>query len=376
LASHRKPRIRARILTAPGPRAAVGFTTAALATVTLFGETANAAPATQSIAQVQAQVNKLYNEAEIATQQYDGAKTETDAQRAKADRLLDQVARQTAKLNDVRRTLGEYATAQYRSGGLDATASFLLASDPQEMLDQAHTMNRMSGRQEQALKDYSTQQAAISKQRAEAVQSLTKLTTAQQKLQTEKKTVQAKLSAAQKLLNSLNAQEKARLAALVKQQEAAAVKKAAVIAAKEKAASSGSSSSSGSSTSTGTSSGSSSAYATKAAKAIAFAQSQLGKPYIYGATGPNSYDCSGLTQAAWASAGVSIPRTTTTQINAGTRVSASELQPGDLVFFYSSVSHVGLYIGGGMMIHAPHTGTVVKVAPITEMPIAGYARMA
>jgi cell wall-associated NlpC family hydrolase len=353
----------------------VGFTTAALATVTLFGETANAAPAKQSIAQVQAQVNKPYHDAEIATEQYDGVKAQTDAQRAKADRLLDQVARKTAKLNDVRRTLGEYATAQYRSGGLDATASFLLASDPQEMLDQAHTMNRMSGRQEQALKDYSTQQAAISKQRAEAVQSLTKLTTAQQKLQTEKKTVQAKLSAAQKLLNSLNAQEKARLAALEKQQEAAAAKKAAAFAAKQTASSSSSSSSS-SSTSTSTSSGSSSAYATKAAKAIAFARAQLGKPYVYGATGPNSYDCSGLTQAAWGSAGVSIPRTTSTQINTGTRVSASELQPGDLVFFYSSVSHVGLYIGGGMMIHAPHTGTVVKIAPITEMPIAGYARMA
>ncbi|MDX6330397.1 MAG: peptidoglycan DL-endopeptidase CwlO [Streptomycetaceae bacterium] len=377
MASHRKPRNRTRILTAPGPRAVVGFTTVALATVTLFSETANAAPATQSIAQVQSQVDKLYQQAEVATERYDGAKTQTDQQRTKADQLLEQVARKTAKLNDVRRTLGEYATAQYRSGGLDQTASFLLASDPQALLDQAHTMDRMSTQEAQVLDDYRTQQAAISTQRTEAVQSLSKLTTSQQSLQTEKKTVQTKLAAAQKLLNSLTAQQKAKLAALQKQQEAAATKKAVAFAAKsQSSSSSSSSSSSGTSTGTSTGTGSSSAYATKAAKAIAFAQAQLGKPYVYGATGPNSYDCSGLTQAAWAAAGISIPRTTYTQINAGTRVSASQLQPGDLVFFYSGVSHVGLYIGGGMMIHAPHTGTVVKIAPITEMPIAGYARVA
>jgi cell wall-associated NlpC family hydrolase len=357
----------------------VGFTTAALATVTLFGETAYAAPEHQSIAQVQAQVNKLYAQADAATQQYDGAKEQTDKENTKANQLLEQVARKTATLNDARRTLGMYATAQYRTGGLDQTATFLLSKNPQDMLDQAHTMEQLDNSQEHALEEYRTQQAAISVQRSQAVQSLSKLTAAQQKLQTEKEAVQAKLSTAQTLLNSLTAQQKASMAALQKQQDQAAAAKAAAIAAAAKTSTSGgsgSTSGSGTSTGTGSSTGSGSAYATKAAKAIAFARNQLGKPYVYGATGPNSYDCSGLTQAAWAAAGVSIPRTTYEQIDYGSRVTASELQPGDLVFFYSGISHVGLYIGGGEMIHAPHTGDVVKVAPIDEMPIYGYARMA
>jgi cell wall-associated NlpC family hydrolase len=382
LATHRKPRPRA--LTVPGPRAAVGLTTAALATVTLFGESASAAPASPekpSISEVKAQVDRLYHQAEAATERYNGAKEQTETQRARADALLDQVARRTETLNDARRTIGEYAAAQYRGGGLDGTTSFLLSSDPQQFLDQAHLMNRLSDRQEQAMETFRAQQAETTQKRAEAVESLQKLTEAQQRLSAEKTAVKQKLAAAQKLLNSLTAQEKARLAALEKKRQEEAAAKAAAIAAKEKAAQEAAANDTASSgSSTGSSSGStapaSGTYAAKAAKAIEFARAQLGKPYVYGATGPNSYDCSGLTQAAWGAAGVSIPRTTYDQVDFGSRVTADQLQPGDLVFFYSDVTHVGLYIGGGQMIHAPHTGTVVKIAPITEMPIYGYARMA
>ena len=359
MATHRKP--RTGILTAPGPRAAVGLTTAALATVTLFGESASAAPSanstTASIKQVQARVNKLYEQAEVATEKYNAAKDKADKQRTTADQLLDEVARKTAKLNATRDTLGAYAAAQYRSGGLDTTTTYLLANNPQQLLDNAHVMDRMSGRTEAALETFRTQTIEIAQERAKAVESLTKLDDAQQELNKQKKAVQQKLTTAQKLLNTLTAKEKARLAAIQKAADAAA-------AAKSASSSSSSSSSSGSTTTS-----------TKAAKAIAFARAQLGKPYVYGATGPNSYDCSGLTQASWAAAGVSIPRVAAAQYSYGTKVSASELQPGDLVFFYSGISHVGLYIGDGQMIHAPHTGTVVKIAPISEMPIAGYARM-
>ncbi|MFB7058983.1 C40 family peptidase, partial [Streptomyces vinaceus] len=114
----------------------------------------------------------------------------------------------------------------------------------------------------------------------------------------------------------------------------------------------------------------------RAARAVAFAYGAIGKPYVWGATGPGSFDCSGLTQAAWRSAGVSLPRTTYTQINAGQRVSRDQLAPGDLVFFYSGVTHVGLYIGNGQMIHAPRPGSTVRVAPIDSMPWAGASRPA
>jgi peptidoglycan DL-endopeptidase CwlO len=119
-------------------------------------------------------------------------------------------------------------------------------------------------------------------------------------------------------------------------------------------------------------------YATsgRAARAVSYAYGALGKPYVWGATGPHGYDCSGLTQAAWRAAGVALPRTTYTQINAGRRVSRTELAPGDLIFFYSGVSHVGLYIGAGRMIHAPRPGAPVRVAAIDQMPFAGATRPA
>lgn len=109
--------------------------------------------------------------------------------------------------------------------------------------------------------------------------------------------------------------------------------------------------------------------------ALAFGRAQLGEPYVYGATGPNRWDCSGLTQAAWRAAGVSIPRTTYTQVKIGQRVARSDLRLGDLVFFYGSrPSHVGLYAGNGMVLNAPRPGKTVSYSKISSMPYAGAVR--
>jgi cell wall-associated NlpC family hydrolase len=113
----------------------------------------------------------------------------------------------------------------------------------------------------------------------------------------------------------------------------------------------------------------------RAAAAVAYAYQKLGSPYVWGATGPNAFDCSGLTQAAYGSAGVSLPRTTYAQINAGRRVARSELRPGDLVFFYAGITHVGIYVGNGQMIHAPNPTAPVRLAPINEMPLSGATRV-
>jgi cell wall-associated NlpC family hydrolase len=110
---------------------------------------------------------------------------------------------------------------------------------------------------------------------------------------------------------------------------------------------------------------------------VAFARAQLGKPYVFGGTGPGAYDCSGLTQAAWKAAGVSIPRTATAQMQGLPAVSGSAAQPGDLVFFYgnsSYVDHVGMYIGNGLVIHAPHPGASVEIVAVSTMPLVSYAR--
>ncbi|WP_432252488.1 NlpC/P60 family protein [Streptomyces sp. HNM1019] len=383
MASHRKPRSRIPApLTGHSRRTAVGFTTAALASVTLLSQSANAAPAdpkpaAQSIEKVKEKVDTLYHQAETATQRYNAAKERTEQQRGKVDKLLDSVAQRTEKLNEARRTLGTYAAAQYRDGGMARSAATLLFSnDPQDVFDQSHLMDRMTGRQKQAVDDFQTQRTKAAKERGKAAESLASLTASQKQLKVQKKTVQDKLTEARRLLANLTAKEKARLAAIEKKKAEEARRKAAALAEKQRqetAARKKQQEQNGDSGS-GSTAPSAPADSSKAAQAIAFAKAQLGKPYVWGATGPSSFDCSGLTQAAWKSAGISLPRTTWDQVKAGTRVSTSQLQPGDLVFFYDDISHVGLYIGDGMMIHAPKPGDVVKKAPITEMPIYGSVR--
>ncbi|MEV6143603.1 NlpC/P60 family protein [Streptomyces sp. NPDC051992] len=379
LASHRKPRARVRT-TAP----AVGLTTAALASVTLFStQSAVAAPGPKpGVEDVQKKVDDLYRQAGTATQRYNQAKEASAAQRAKVDALLDDVAQRADKLNDARRTLGTYAAAQYRSGSLTPSATFFLADDPQSYVDQSQLMDRMTSRQQKAVTDFRTQQARAAKKRAEAVRSLETLTTTQTTLRTSKQNVQKKLGEARTLLSKLTAEEKARLAEIERKKEAEARRKARELAkrqaaAKTEAGRKAEEAAKGSGgTGTGTGTGSDSGATTKAGQVLAFARAQIGKPYVWGATGPASYDCSGLTQAAWKSAGVDIPRTTWDQVKIGTRVATADLRPGDLVFFYDDISHVGIYKGDGMMIHAPKPGANVREESIYYMPIHGSVRPA
>ncbi|MDT3728137.1 NlpC/P60 family protein [Streptomyces sp. DSM 41972] len=369
MASHRKSRT-------PGTRVAgirtPALATAALTSVALLSQTANASPGEDrpSLEEVEKKVGDLYRQAESATEKYNAAKEKTTKQRKRVDTLLDDVAKRTQKLNDARSELGSYAAAQYRTGaGMPDTATFLLAETPQDIFDQRQVLDRMTGRQKAAVDDYVTQQTETMKKRQEATESLRTLTETQGDLKTAKAIVQKKLADARELLSKLTAEEKARLAAIEKRKQEEAARKAAELArqqaeqeqAREEAAQQGGGASEGSgSTGSAETPPADSSYGTKAEKALAFARAQIGKPYVWGATGPGSYDCSGLTQAAWKAAGVSLPRTTYDQVNAGTTVPVSQAQPGDLVFFYDDVTHVGIYIGNGMMIHAPKPGTYVR----------------
>lgn len=390
LASHRKPRTRLRATTP-----AVGLTTAALASVTLLStQTATAAPAkpAPTIEEVQKKVDGLFRQAGTATQKYNEAKSASAKQRDEVDALLKAAAERADKLNETRRELGRYATAQYRGGSIAPTATFFLADDPQSYFDQDQLMSRMTSRQQKAVADFRTQQREAAAKRVEATKSLQTLTESQAELRTSKQEVQEKLSEARSLLSKLTAEEKARLAELERKKEAEAKRKAEELArqqaaakaeadraAKEAAAGQDTGSGTGSGTGTGTGTGgtgSDAGYASKAERVLAFARAQIGKPYVWGATGPSSYDCSGLTQAAWKEAGVTLPRTTWDQVKVGTRVATADLQPGDLVFFYDDISHVGIYKGDGMMIHAPKPGANVREESIYYMPIYGSVRPA
>ncbi|MGW3419097.1 NlpC/P60 family protein [Streptomyces phaeochromogenes] len=360
--------------------------TAALTSVALLSQTANASPSEDpkpSLEEVEKKVDDLYRQAETAGEKYNAAKEKTTKQKKRVDTLLDDVARRTEKLNDAREELGTFAAAQYRTGAAAPdTASLLLADNPQDYFDQTQLMDRLTSRQKQSVDDYVTRQTATTEKRQEASESLETLTRTQSSLKTSKADVQRKLATARDLLSKLTTEEKARLAAIERQKREEAQRRADELARqqaadaerrRQEAATQGTGSSSGAS---GSGAASSSASTAKAGKALAFARAQVGKPYVWGASGPGSYDCSGLTQAAWKAAGVTLPRTTWDQVKTGTTVSVNSAQPGDLVFFYDDISHVGIYVGDGMMIHAPKPGAYVREESIYYMPVHSVVRPA
>lgn len=345
MASHRKP--RQRPLSRGTVRTAATLALAGAATATAFEGTSQADPQ-QTPSQVKAEVDRLYEEAEEATERYNGAKEKADEAQRALDGLRDETARKTDRLNTARRALGSLAAGQYRSGGLGPAMQLALADDPQEYLDRASFLTRTGDRNAAEISSVRRQLDEVGQLKDKAAGRLADLRAREGELAGYKSAVEDKLSTAKRLLAKLTAEERAAYEARSAGADPAGPRSAAP------PPSDGS----------------------RAGNAVAFAYGAIGKPYVWGATGPGSFDCSGLTQAAWRSAGVSLPRTTYTQINAGQRVSRDQLALGDLVFFYSGVTHVGLYIGNGQMIHAPRPGSTVRVAPVDSMPWAGASRPA
>ncbi|MEU9232937.1 C40 family peptidase [Streptomyces subrutilus] len=348
MASHRKP--RQRPLAGGTVRTAATLALAGAATATAFEGTSQADPR-PTPAQVEAEVDRLYEEAEAATERYNGAKEKADEAERALDGLRDETARKTDQLNAARGTLGSLAATQYRRSSLGTAVQLAMASDPQEYLSQASFILRAGDRNAAGISSVRRRLDEVGKLREQAAGRLADLRTRRDELAGHKAEVEGKLATAKRLLAKLTAEQRAAYEAR---------SGGAAPAAAPRSAPPPPSPSDGS----------------RAARAVAFAHGAIGKPYVWGATGPGSFDCSGLTQAAWRSAGVSLPRTTYTQINAGRRVSRDQLAPGDLVFFYSGVTHVGLYIGNGQMVHAPRPGSTVRVAPIDSMPWAGASRPA
>ncbi|GGT26837.1 C40 family peptidase [Streptomyces chromofuscus] len=354
MAAHRKPRPRP----AHGTRARTAATIALAGAATAAGldGTGHAEPQLTP-GQVRAKVDKLYQEAEVATEKYNGAKEEAQAAQKRLGTLQDEAARKEDRLNSARQALGSYAAAQYRDGGLDPALRLVLSDDPDRYLDGAAFAERAGDRQAAAVSRVRRQLREIEQLRGAARVELASLQSRQAELKRHKTTVTGKLDEARRLLSRLTAEERARLA----QDDGTDRASRASTAGRDTLQAPGPA------TSTAPNS--------RAAAAVSYAYQKLGSPYVWGATGPNAFDCSGLIQAAYRSAGVSLPRTTYAQIDAGRRVARSELLPGDLVFFYSGISHVGLYVGNGQMIHAPNPSAPVRLAPIDEMPFAGATRV-
>ncbi|MFF4090198.1 NlpC/P60 family protein [Streptomyces nigra] len=337
MASHRRPKqpSRARVTV---------LTTAAAAAVAISSQAANAAPSEKpSKDEVKAKVDALYEQAEQATEKYNGAKEKQEKLQKEISTIQDNVARGQDDLNELRDAMGLAAAAQYRTGSIDSSVQLFLSADPDDYLDKASAMDQLSAQQVESLKKIQEKQRELAQQRAEAADKLKDLSSTRTELGKKKKEVQAKLGEAQKLLNSLSAAEKAALAA----EDARASRSA----------------------SDRVDLGNTAPGTGRAMAAFQAAQSKIGSPYVYGASGPSSFDCSGLTSWAFAQAGVGIPRTSQAQANYGTRIySQSQLKVGDLVIFYGDQHHVGFYAGNGQILHAPRSGTVVRYESINNMP--------
>ena len=374
VASHRKPRQHPLAALTGGSRSARTARTAATlalagaATAAGLDGTGQAAPQ-PTPAQVKNRVDALYQEAEVATQSYNGAKEAAEKAREELSRLQDEAARRTENLNAARSELGTMAASQYRSGGIDPTVRLLLSADPQRYLDGAAVL-RAHGQPPGDRRGRRTRAGSAAYGRSSGGPRTPRngWRTPRPALKKHRVTVVHKLGAAEQLLSRLTAEQRQRMAG----------RGGAHAGAGEGRADRGTGRGDGRRADAGPEAAAAAARAAdpRAARAVAFAYAALGKPYVWGATGPSAFDCSGLTQAAWKAGGVALPRTTYTQISSGPRVDRSQLAPGDLVFFYSGVSHVGLYVGDGKMIHAPHPGAPVRIAPIDQMPFAAATRPA
>ncbi len=329
-------------------RAAATVVLAGAATAAGFDGAGHAAPQPTPAG---ADVDRLHREAEVATEKYNGAKDKADAARQRLHDLQDETARAQARLDQARDALGAVAAAQYRAGGLDPALRLMLSDDPDAYLDGAALAERSGSRHHAELGRVRAQLREIEKLRGAARVEVRTLTARRAELERHKKTITEKLSAARQALSRMSPEERARITGGTDRAARSAGGTARDAAAPAQAPNA------------------------RAAQAVAYAHRKLGSPYVWGATGPDAFDCSGLVLAAYRSAGVSLPRTTYAQIDAGRRVSRSELLPGDLVFFYSGISHVGLYIGNGQMIHAPNPSAPVRVAPVDQMPFAGATRV-
>jgi cell wall-associated NlpC family hydrolase len=369
-------------------RFAVGLSTLALTVATFVpgASTASAAPTAVTIAEAKAQIEQLEVESAAIDQEWVGVKEQLDAGRVKLERKQADVKAQQAKVARVKRQVGQVALAQFQNRNVDTAAQIFFNSDSDDFMSQISTVEKVSENQNTVLQDFQEQQATLAELQHSSETDLATLAEQEKQLAELRADSDAKIAESKNVLSRLTAAERAAIAAAEKKAADEARAKAEAVEAKAVAAetnttanepetaadepAAGTTSSTPNTTSgTAAVSGSS-----RGAKAVAFAKLQLGKPYVFGAVGPSAYDCSGLTGAAWKAAGITLPRVSQAQIGVGRSISRADLQPGDLVFYYKSISHVGLYVGNGQIIHAPNSRTVVKYADVDSMEWAGARR--
>ncbi|MFC6153336.1 C40 family peptidase [Nocardioides yefusunii] len=327
-----------RIRQARGVRRSVGM----LAVLAVAGAAAVLpAQAEPTVEEASAKVDRLYQQAEQAQERLNDAKERLGDLDSEVSSLSSDEKRQNRRMNTVREQVRDSVVRQYQGEGVNTVGQVIVSEDPASFLAQLSTLESFNDLQDALLSGYTAEVAALdlrqeaTRERRGEVKKTTKA------LATEKAEVESKLAEAKKVLDGLRPAERAAIEK-VKSPEAPELADVPVSG--------------------------------RAKAAVSYALAQVGDRYVHGAVGPDAFDCSGLTMMAWAQAGVSLPHSSALQYAQGRKVSRNELQPGDLVFYYSPISHVGIYIGNGKIVDAANPRTGVRVAPVFQMPFSGAVR--
>jgi cell wall-associated NlpC family hydrolase len=302
---------------------------------------ATPAQADPDIDDVRQKVDKLYTQAEAANEDYSNAKLRLQDLKDQLKDLSADEKRQSKELDKIRAELRDSVLRQFEGSDVSAVGQVITSEDPQEFLAGLSTVSSYNALQGDLLARYNTEAEALHVRREATEESKAEMAKVKTTMQKKKSEIDKKFEAAQAELDELEADEL---------EEFQAAGAGAGIPANLPPPSG------------------------RAKVAVDYALAQVGDAYVYGATGTASWDCSGLTMGAWGQAGVGLPHSSSAQYSSGPQVSRGQLAPGDLVFFYSPISHVGIYIGNGMMVHASNPSTGVKVSPIDQMPYTGAVR--
>jgi cell wall-associated NlpC family hydrolase len=297
------------------------------------------AQAEPNIDDVQKRVDRLYHEAEQAQERYNDAKIELRDLQGDLDSLKADQDRQDDAFEDVRDQVQDSIVRQYEGESLSNVGQVVVSDDPQTFLAQLSTMSAFNDLQSQLFDKYATEAEALEIRQNATEKRTADVAETEKQLAKEKAVVDDKLAEAKAVLGDLKEKEREEMLSR------------GVVRVPSDVPASG-----------------------RAAAAVKYALAQVGDAYVYGAAGPSAFDCSGLTMMAWAQAGVGLPHSSSAQFSTGPHIAESDLQPGDLVFYYSPISHVGMYIGNGMIVNAENPSSGVRVTSLHAMPYVGAVR--
>ena len=315
---------------------------------------APSAEAAQTLAQVQARVRQLEEEATTAAEEAQEAKVKLASLNRTLAGIQAKKEVQSQSVSALSKSLSAIAVEQYKTGGLSQSLELLFSSNPALYLSAAGSLEAITRKKSVELRKYQAAKQRLTATSLTVNDKLALVQEAQKTLVAQSARANAKLAEAELLLSKLKKEDRERLARLA-QQEEDDDQKSSLAAAKALSGVSG-----------------------RSGKALQYALKQIGDKYVFGAAGMTTWDCSGLTMRAFQNAGVSLPHSSRAQYSYGKSVKRSELKPGDLVFFGRPISHVGIYIGGGKMVHAPRSGSRVKIASAANLgrkPYIGARRL-